>query len=348
MNISIAIADLNKEYVERLLEVLQQYDELTIHVYTNWQKLQTAMDGGRFDVVLFDPDICEERLGFSKVKLPVCLYSDEARGAGLYPDTAKVLKYQRISGIYKEMIRAYAEKAGYSADFDHSQSTSVAVVYSPVGGSGKTTVALALASRLASQGMSVLFMSAEQLDSSGCVNPHSEDGIITLIQAAADEQVNFPLTVKGVRKQGLNNMFYIEGFQRLADYDAVTDKEMSDVFDKIRRSGICDVLVVDMETNLNAVGRAVASQADTIVVVERPGELPAAKMDLFARQVFANEHSGKMVRVFNFAENNSKFSQGLDRPVAGTIHNYGNLPLKNVIQAINMNNELQTEIIIRK
>ncbi len=348
MNISIAIADSNKEYVERLLEVLQQYDELTIHVYTNWQKLQTAMVGGRFDVVLFDPDISDERMTFSKVRLPVCLYSDEARNCGLYADTAKVIKYQRISSIYKEMIRAYAEKAGYSADFDRSQNTTVAVVYSPMGGSGKTTVALALASKLASQGQSVLFISAEQLDSSNCVNPHNEDGIITLVQAAADDQVSFPLTVKGVMKQGLNNMFYIEGFQRLADYDAVTDKEMSDVFDKLRRSGVCNVLVVDMETSLNAVGRAVADLADTIVLVERPGELPAAKVEMFAHQVFANEHMNKMVRVFNFAENNSKFSQALDRPVAGTIHNYGNLPLKNVIQAINMNNELQTEIIIRK
>lgn len=84
MNVSIAIADQNKEYVERLLEVLQQYDELTIHVYTNGQKLQTAMDGGRFDVVLFDPDIAKDRLDFSKVRLAMCLYSDETRSAGLY------------------------------------------------------------------------------------------------------------------------------------------------------------------------------------------------------------------------------------------------------------------------
>lgn len=309
MNISIAIADPNKEYVERLLEVLQQYDELTIHIYTNGQKFQAAIDEDRFDVALFDPDITDESLTFSGVRLPICLYSGEARNTDRYADTLKVIKYQRISSIYKEMIRAYAEKAGYSADFDYSQNTSVAVVYSPIGGSGKTTVALALASKLAGQGKSVLFVSAEQLDSSFCVNPHREDGLIALAQAAADEHVNFPLTLKGVMKQGLNNMFYIEGFRRLADYDAVTDQEMADIMDKIRRSGVCDVLVVDLESSLNAVGRAVADLADVILLVEKPGELPASKMELFAGQVFANEHKGKMVRIYNFAENNSRFSQ---------------------------------------
>jgi len=55
MNISMAIADSNREYVRRLAEVLQQYDELTIHVYTNMEKFQEAMDTNHFDVALFVP-----------------------------------------------------------------------------------------------------------------------------------------------------------------------------------------------------------------------------------------------------------------------------------------------------
>lgn len=348
MNISIAIADSNKEYVERLLEVLQQYDELTIHIYTNWEKLQSAMGKRHFDVVLFDPDMTEEKMSFPGAKLPVCLYSDGTRNAGLYTETVKVIKYQRISSIYKEVIREYAEKAGYSADFDHSQSTSVVAVYSPVGGSGKTTIALALASQLTSRGKTVLFVSLEQLDSSFCMNPKTEEGLVTLVEAAADERVNFELKVKGTIKQGLNNMFYVEGFERLADYDAITAEEMSGVINKIRRCGVCDAVVVDMENSLNPVGKALVELADSVLVVEKPGELPTAKISLFAQQAFTNEHRNKMMSVYNFAENNSKFNMELGLPVVGTVHNYGNLPLKNVIHAIATNGEIQTDKIIKR
>ncbi|MCM1120913.1 MAG: AAA family ATPase [bacterium] len=358
MNISIAIADSNREYVERLSEVLQQYAELSISIYYNGQKLQEDMNpknveaepGHRkrkhFDIVLFDPDVSEEKLDFSNVKLPVCLYSDEANNRSWYGDCAKVLKYQRISNIYKEFIREYADKAGYSADFDHSQDTNMIAVYSPAGGSGKTTMALAIASRLASMGKTVLFISAEQLSSSSYVNKKQEEGITALVDGAADEHTNFELKIKGIMKQGMNGMYYVEGFDRIVDYDAVTGNEMTDVLNKIKRCGICDVMVIDMESNLDLIGRAVISLADRIVVVEKTGELPGMKMNLFARQAIVSEYREKMRKICNFAESNSVYSAEMDFEIVGTVHNYGNLQLKNVIQTINANNEIMIEKII--
>lgn len=346
MNISIAIADLNLEYIERLSEVLQQYEELTIHIYTSGYKLQAAIEKNRFDVVLFDPDISEERLVFPGVKLPICLYSDEAHNRSMYADFAKVVKYQRVSNIYKEIIREYADKAGYSADFDNSKNTGILAVYSPVGGSGKTTIALTVASKLVSQGKAVLFISAEQLNSSLCLNAKREDGVTALVEAVADERVNFELKVKGIMKSGVNGMYYLEGFDRIVDYSAVTGDEFAEVLNRIRRGGFCNVVVVDMESNLDSISRSVIETADKVLVVEKAGELPAVKMNLFAQQTFTHEHRDKMMIVHNFAENNSVYSDQLAVPVVGTVHNYGNLQLKNVIQAINANGEIILDAVL--
>lgn len=350
MNISLAIADSSTEYVERLSEVLQQYAELSIAIYKNGQKLQADLNDRQnpkhFDIILFDPDVSEEKLSFPNVRLPICLYSDEAKNRGWYADCVKVKKYQRISNIYKSFIREYADKAGYSADFDNSGNTRMTAVYSPIGGSGKTTVSLALASSLAGMGKTVLFLSVEQLNSSCYVNPKQEDGITALVNKAADEHTNFELKIKGIMKRGMNDMFYIEGFDRIVDYSAVTEDEMAAVLGKIRRSGIFDVIVVDMESNLDVIGKAVFAAADRIVLVERTGELPLAKIDLFAKQAVMEDYGKKMQRVCNFAENNSVYSTELAIPVVGTIHNYGNLPLKNVIQAINANHEIAVEKIL--
>ena len=345
MNISIAIADTDREYVERLSEVLQQYNDLTIRIFTSAEKLKAAMEGNHIDVVLFDPDISGEMLVFPGVKLPMCLYSDESRNRSMYADFAKVAKYQRISNIYKELVREYADKAGYSADFNNMQNTKLIAVYSPVGGSGKTTVALSLASKYVSRGKTALFLSMEQLCSSSCVNPKLEEGITALVAGAADEHVNFELKLKGLMKQGMNGMFYLEGFERIVDYDAVTGGEMEDILDRMKRCNVCDILVVDMESALDSIGKAVLDAADKIVIVEKTGELSNLKMNLFAQQALVAEYENKMVTVRNFAENNSVYSAGWNLPVAGLVHNYGNLPLKNILQAIVANDEVVTDKI---
>lgn len=350
MNISIAIADKDREYAERLSEGLQQYAELTIKRYTSTERLLEAMEVKRekFDIVLFDPDISQTRLTFANVRLPICLYSDEAENRGLYADFVKVLKYQRISRIYKEIMREYADEAGYSPSFHRSLKTKLTAVYSPVGGSGKTTLALALASRMASLGKKTLFVSVEQLNSSFYVNPKQEEGITALVEAARNEKVNFEMKLKGTVKQGFNGMFYLEGFERIVDYDAVTDSELTDTLDKIRSCDACDVVVVDMESNLNAMGERILEMADHIVLVERPGELPVEKTRLFARQAVMNEHRGKMLKLHNFAEDRSRYCPDLELPLIGTIHTYyGNLPLKDMIKNIVSSKEFQVDKLIR-
>ena len=346
MNISVAIASSDREYMERLSEALGQYEELAIHVYTGRETLTAAMESNHFDVLLFDPDLSEDRLPFQHVELPICSYSDEAKNTGLYPEEVKTEKYQRVSNIYKQIIREYAERAGEALEPDRSQKTVCIAVYSPIGGSGKTAASLAVGSRLAKQGKSVLFFSAEQLDSSSYINPRKEEGLVALIEAASDKKVNFELKLKGLLKTGNGGISYLEGFERLADFDAVTAEEMKELLMKIRRCGLCDVLVIDMESSLHALSRTILEFADKIVIVERPGELSGVKMELFAKQALVNEYKKKMVLIRNFAESGSRYSNALSVPEAGTIHNYGNLTFSALLNAIEANGEIRTEKLV--
>ena len=346
MNISLAIADTNRRYVEKLSEVLQQYHDLTISLFTNAEKLQAALDQTRFDVLLFDPDISPERLSISGVKLAVCLYSDGCGNMGLYPDCAKILKYQRISNIYKNMLREYADKAGEYADFGNRTSTKLIGVYSPAGGSGKTTVALAIASRLKSMGNAVLFVNTEQLESASFVNTHDEDGLAMLVEDAENENVNFKVKLTAISKHGMDDMEYVEGFTRLVDYAAMTGEDIGNVFRRMKRESDYRYVIIDMDSNLDAVNKTIFELADQVVIVEKPGELPVRKMELFAQQVLVQEQKNKLVRILNFAESNSVYCNELDVPVIGTIHNYGNLKLDSIIRAMNANGEYTAERLI--
>ena len=346
MNISIAIADLNKDYVYRLTEVLQQNRDLSISAFTSMEKLQEAMERNRFDVLLFDPDISRERLHVSGVKLALCLYSDECSNADLYRDYPKVIKYQRVSNIYKSILNEYADKAGYSIELDSRTNTKLIGVYSPVGGAGKTTVALAVACKLKLLGNSVLFFSTEQLESSSIVNSHEEDGIAILVESVNDENVNFKVKLTALTRHGLDDIDYLEGFIKLVDYDAVTGEEIEKVLKKIKTDSDYQYVIIDMDTNLDTINRNVFEAADQLLLVEKPGEIPNHKTEIFMKQVFVQEQKNKLLRLHNFAENNSAYVKETDIPVIGKIHNYGNLNFKNIIHAVNSNGEYDIEKLL--
>lgn len=340
MNISIAIVDKNREYLDRLVEVLQEYKELTVSMFTSAERLEQVLQTKKIDIVLFDPDVSEEKISLKGCGMGICLYSDEAKNTALYAVEHKVLKYQRVSMIYKEILKLYAGEANISFDLGGSKNTRVLAVYSPIGGSGKTTVSLAMASKLASYGKNVLYLNLEQLNSSSCANPYVEEGMISLVEAV-NENVNFELTMKGIMKKGLNGVLYVEGFERIVDYNIVTKEEVYKVLDNIRKCDICDIVIVDMNSYIDVIGQAVFELADDIIVIGKPGELPEQKMSTFAQQALVLEHRNKMCQVSNFMEGNGGLAKYLDVEEIGRVRNLGNQPVKTIVQAICSNNEIR-------
>ncbi len=347
MNISIAIVDVNKEYLRRLAEGLEEYEELSVSIYTDIKLLEKTLETKQFDVILFDPDVSEERLSFHNAKVWMALYSEEARNSVMYRDCDKVIKYQRISKLYKDVIKVYSDKAGYIADFSNLQSTKVVAVYSPIGGAGKTTIALSLANKFQMQGKKVLFMSSEQLDSSSYANPIEETEGITMLIEAAEEASGFELKLNCAIRKEMTGIFFIDGFERIVDYSTVTKEEMAGVVDKIRKYGSYDVVIIDMQSMIDGIGQAILEQADHVVVVERGGEIATRKMELFMRQAIVMEHANKMCTVVNFADANSNRSIMANVPNIGYVHNYLGQMQNNLIQLIVTKENLNTNELLK-
>lgn len=349
MNISIAIVDNNRIYLERLVEVLQEYEDLSVSIYTNSELLEKSLEVKRYDIVLFNPDICDEKIRFYNVKLPICLYSNEEKNAALYSEYNKVMKYQRISKLYKDVIKLYADKAGDIPDFDNIQRSKMIAVYSPIGGSGKTTVALAVASMIGALGENVLYLNTEQLDSSSCVNTHTvEEDSITILLESLEENINFKLKLKGIVKKGICGISYIEGFERIVDYNSVSNEEAAAVFEKIIKYGNYGVVIVDMESCLNDMGQAVFEKADRIIIVEKPGDVSMKKIEMFSKQALTVEYMEKMCKIRNFTDNFTNQEDVLDVPIVGKIANLGNQSIKNTIQKIASKGAINVDAVLHK
>ena len=331
MIISIAIADSNRNYLERLVEILQKNSELDISIFTTAEGLIEAIQKERYDVVLFDSDICSSKLLFSNVKLPICLYSDEAVNKDLYSDIDNIQKYQRISNIYKEILKKYADKAGYQATSEAMGNSGILAVYSPVGGIGKTTISLALSMLLTARGKKVLYLSTEQLSSSSFLLEYREEGNTALIEAF-NSGAALGMKLKGIVKEGIGGVQYIEGFERIVDYEDTTRDEMKGLLTEIRKSGLYDWIIVDMHSHVNRVSKAVWEEADQIILISSSTELSKRKKEMFLEQAYFIDYQSKMLQIENKMTHTGK--NITESSELGQIAYYGNLSDTQVIERI--------------
>ena len=346
MNIKIAILDSDINYLERLSGVFQQYDELSVSVFTKKDTLEQAMEQNTFQIILFHPDISESQMVFGAGVMPICLCDDETKNRKLYPHAAVIQKYQRISNIYKEILKCYAEYADDNGmDFFQEGSAKAIAVYSPIGGSGKTTIALAVARKLHRMNKRVLFLSTEQFNSSSLHFPVQEEGITRLIEVLGGNS-NFQLTLKGILKENESGLFYIEGFSRLVDYEDVSCEEIETVINKIRQCDVCEFMIIDAGSSLDKITKTVLETADKIVLVQRNSEHADIKMKFFDTQVWVKEQKERMYVVKNFAEQNKKGYELPQLQAVGVVHNYGNILSNDLLSYIEQENGIHIQSLL--
>ena len=119
------------------------------------------------DVLLINEELFEQINAFSNIGTVLILTNGNIEG---YEGYKTINKYQAISNICEEIINSFnninkehkkIEKIVKRGD----AKTSIVTVYSPVGGSGKTSVATTLSVCLTERNMKVLYLNFEDIQS---------------------------------------------------------------------------------------------------------------------------------------------------------------------------------------
>lgn len=333
MLIKIAVADDDNEYVKRLVYGLEKYNNLNISVYTEAKSLEHALQTKKFDILLFTPQVFRGQISLSK-RTAAILLTD---GAEIIPDTCrefmKIKKYQQISSIYHEMLGLYAEVCGsYGMTGDH-RSRKV-LFYSPTGGSGKTTLSLAAAVRLAQGGHLVLYINLEELASDTCYLPQSDGKGLSELLERLDSDINFSLKLQGMANTKLENFFYLNHFESPNDIYEMKEDELEKLITIISNTSLYEYLIIDMGTSLNSKTMALFECVDKIVLVDKTDAAAKAKMQCFLRQLHViNEYGDKMLRVINFG---TEYGSALEMqiPTAQTVQRVRSADTEKIILTI--------------
>lgn len=308
MKIKIAVADTDLEYVSRFMNALSSETNLSLSMFTDKNSFTASMLQGKYDIVIADPSMLNDQPNLKNVKLTVVLFDDEYQGdITVYSRYKTVRKYQRASNLYKEVLGYYAEIAATSMSYSMNGKCSVICVYSPVGGCGKTTVAVSIADLLANRGLNALYFGFEPISSYGAVfDQKTGKGIGELI-GSLDSNINFDIKIESLLRRTDRGVLYFEDFENILDIYEVTVDDMEKLISVISASGLCDYLIIDMGTEYSRINREIMELADKVIIVESGNDMAKEKMKrLFSRKNLFRNFEDKIQIVLNRVSSQEK------------------------------------------
>lgn len=280
MKIQLLIASMDSSYVEHISSVLaEKYaDTFELSICSNENSMLEQVGRRSFEVALFDPAMVNGK-ELKSVRLPVLLWDGQTALDSGVAALKKIKKYQRISSIVSELLEEYAQIAKGNSGFDDSHGL-ITAVWSPSGGSGKTTVALAYAAQRVAEGAKTVYLDFQLFSCAAAYFPQSGKSISSVFEQL-DSRV--ALLLQSIRQQdNESGIFY---FKQVENYEDIQILEPNDVAELLRSCthGV-DEVVVDLSSVLDEKVRSILTLADKVFLVSDASKTGVAKWEQFCLQ----------------------------------------------------------------
>ena len=327
----VAIADSNSEYLNRLTIVLSEYSYIQVSQFDDKDSLDKAVSKGKCQVLVMDPSMYDYTLQLDKVQIVIML-TDGTRLPDACERYRRINKYQRIDRIYQQILEICSEKIENYGN-DHGGKASVISFYSPVGGCGKTSVALITANKMALTGRRVLYLNLEPFPSDDFFLPQTAGNSLSALLDHLSREGDHTMYMQSCLLAKADNFSYMRHFDSPNDYSAMSTDELESLISVFCNSGIFDYVLIDTVSSFDQKIQSIFAVSDQIVLVERSDVISASKMNSFLKQTYLMDEFGdKMKRVLNFDNGKGTMLQ-TEIPLIGRLSSMGNIDGSSLIAA---------------
>ncbi|MFP4456464.1 MAG: hypothetical protein ACLFPS_02290 [Clostridia bacterium] len=323
----ILIYDQDSNYVKRVSSLLAEIigSEFEIHCCNCYQDIDVEIKNKGIDILLIEEKLWLEYSEKAEDVLVILLcnelitYSDKKLNY--------IYKYQSIRTIAKSITDMYLEYEPTVISLNARKLSKLVVIYSPIGGSGKTTISLALTHRLVQMGLKALYLNLE-LFASDKSSAKERGGLSNLLKLAHQ---NKPLDLEAqtiVKTQKIYDYKYIPSVDSIYD---LTDYEKSDfsyLINQLKESRIAEAIIIDCDSYYSDLTKNLIDLADIVYLVNIDKMLSNVKFQSFK---YLTSYYQKFLPKTKFILNKSSQS-GKSEYIL--IPDYGNIDDQQIIQKI--------------
>jgi len=288
MKIKLLIATGDCDYADHLSDMLseKQADTIEVSVSRTYERLCDMLATARFDVALLEPS-WTTGADPGKIRLPLLLWTDTEDVVRFPAGCKQIKKYQRVSAILECIFENYAKinAAGCNGDTNNASFTAV---WSPAGGVGKTTVALAYAAKKAAEGKHVMYLNLEYFSSVPVYFPETGRSISLVFEMLENSEGNAGTLISGIKKQDAGTgIYYLYLPENYDDMNILTAGNITSLL--CACAGAADEVVVDMPCTCDERTRGVFDMCEKVFLVTDAKDTAHAKLLQFTLQhnVFA-------------------------------------------------------------
>ena len=261
MNIRLMVITPDIDYVECFSDVIEDSYKgvFKMSICSSAEKYQELSEKKKYDIVLVDVSVADD-IAFPSARLSALLCDGESgaeRGSEYYP----IQKYQRISHIVSELLEQYSKVAGGTGSYGKA-SGQMTAVWSPAGGVGKTTIAMAYAAKRASETNRVIYLDLEHFSSTETYFKDEAKSISALFEGLGNN--NMEILIAGLlQKDSGSGILY---FGSVTNYDDLNVLTVSDIEEIINGCiAQCNELVIDLPSACDEKVRYILERSDQIL-----------------------------------------------------------------------------------
>ena len=284
MKIKLLIASDDKDYTDHLSKVLlKNYtDEVIVSICSSLERFNEVLNEQTYDVVLMEASFSVNPI-IDNIVLPLILWSEDTN-TGNSDNFVGVRKYQRISSIFTDILENYAMVSSRTPGFG-SKKANITAVWSPSGGVGKTTVAMALAASGSSGAKQTMYLNLELFSSTPVYFDTSGKSISRVFEMLETSSGNVDVLIKSLhQKDAVTGISY---FCCPEFFDDINILSVDNISSLLRAcSGLTGELIIDMSCLCDERTRYIFDAADRIFIVSDSTAASKIKM-----KQFTNHHN---------------------------------------------------------
>lgn len=268
----IVIADQEKTYIESLSTYLRVSDDASRFIpsfFTSKAALKEFLSTNDLvDILLISPAYYDESLHISSETSLIFLEDSEIKQNDAESDRQAVYRYQRLNQLIANILAIYYERNQQAGKLlARSKQTEVITVYSPVGGSGKSTIAANLSKQLALNNLKVFYLNLELLNTTSLFFQSEEDHpSLQIYYYVKSESPQLLSKIEALKKYDAHsNVSYFDISISADELLEFNEGDVARLINGIVETGTYDFVVVDLDSSLHERSIAALKECDRIV-----------------------------------------------------------------------------------
>ncbi|HEY8421079.1 MAG TPA: AAA family ATPase [Thermoclostridium sp.] len=303
--LSLFIADPDRGCVQSLVEYFSQFEReyfYKVQGFTNPIELKEAVKQEQPDILLIDPNMISDHISFKDITVTILL--DDGTLPFGFENYHHINKYKQARDISTFIMSTYTKVSKKTITSADKGKVTVISVYSPIGGVGKTSVAVGLAKAFAESGDRVLYINLEDTPSTNFYfngdnqNSNFSDVLYELIKS----RPNLSAVLTGAQNISSDGVSFIFPQENSTELYELNKSQWLNFIGQLHDIELFNRVIIDMSSSLDLKNLSVLSASDHIVLLGRRNGNATVKLSLFEKYCM-----NMSIEFFDLKKNLDKF-----------------------------------------